>query len=59
MPFEFDQDVFFVDSGDQTHGGGLSDADSPAGAKVTMSVICLKRNTDSAPDFSHPFKSAI
>ncbi|KAG9039966.1 hypothetical protein FRB95_004438 [Tulasnella sp. JGI-2019a] len=29
------QDLFFVDTGDQTHGGGLSDADEPiAGAKT-------------------------
>ncbi|KAG8974218.1 hypothetical protein FRC05_007794 [Tulasnella sp. 425] len=28
------QDVIFVDTGDQTHGGGLSDADKPEGAQV-------------------------
>ncbi|KAG8997440.1 hypothetical protein FRB90_012500 [Tulasnella sp. 427] len=30
------QDVIFVDTGDQTHGGGLSDADKPEGAQALL-----------------------
>ncbi|KAG8920841.1 hypothetical protein FRC01_000571, partial [Tulasnella sp. 417] len=30
------QDVIFVDTGDQTHGGGLSDADRPEGAQALL-----------------------
>ncbi|KAG9044210.1 hypothetical protein FS837_008624 [Tulasnella sp. UAMH 9824] len=30
------QDVIFIDTGDQTHGGGLSDADRPEGAQALL-----------------------
>ncbi|KAG8974219.1 hypothetical protein FRC05_007795 [Tulasnella sp. 425] len=30
------QDVIFIDTGDQTHGGGLSDADKPEGTQALL-----------------------
>ncbi|KAG8874513.1 hypothetical protein FRB97_005855 [Tulasnella sp. 331] len=38
ISFELGQDLFFVDTGDQTHGGGLSDAEESVPGAATLKI---------------------